>query len=89
MGVVGTPEEKLLEAAESMPDAARGIVGNVVLSEGGAVRIAEVLGEGLLHLRKGGTKLQQGMGEGLRLPTAKGCDLCKSRLTLSLVLSLP
>lgn len=74
MGVVGRPEEKLLEAAESMPGAARGIVGNVVHSEGGELRKAEVLTEGLLHLRKGATKLQKVKGEGLGSPLVKDCD---------------
>lgn len=57
-----------------MPGAARGVVGNVVLSEGGEQRKAEVLTEGLLHLRKGGTKLQKVKGEGLSSPIVKDCD---------------
>lgn len=65
MGVVGRPEKKLLEAAGSMPGAARSIVGNVVLYECEALRKAEFLTEGLLRLRKGGTKLQKVKGEGL------------------------
>lgn len=74
MGVVGRPEEKLLEAAESMPGAARGVVGNVVLCEGRTVPAAEVLAGGLLHLRKGGTKLQKvigGWGGGRSLATQR------------------
>lgn len=92
MGLVGTPLKKLLEPEESMPDDARGIVGNVVLSEERTLRRsvskAEVLAEGLLHLRKEGTKLQKVMGEDLWSTVVKGFDLCSPDLTESLVFSL-
>jgi hypothetical protein len=41
VGLVGILEEKGLEPEESMPDDARGIVGNVVLSEERTLKISE------------------------------------------------